>query len=247
MKREMKLFSLLVLFLITASCTPSLPALPPAPAEMVIQHTPALRIIQTSIQECSLQKAPFPVLVNEYSIDRMNPQIADISLSYVNPIDLALPAFQVGTDELVVIVHPLNNTPGIALTELQGILQGFITEWVLINPSFQQNGSSPIVVYGYPGNDELMQVIKTRLNNDKGLLTNGVIIDTPQTIVENVATDPNGIAVIPRAYLADTVREISLEDMDDWITQIPIIAQTRSELTETQAVMIHCLQELVNK
>jgi len=243
----MKIYCLLVLLFITASCAPSLPALPPAPAEVVIQHTPALRIIQTSIQECSLQNAPFPVLVNEYSFDRLNPQIADISMSYVDPIDPSLPAFQVAMDELVVIVHPLNNTPGIAFTELQGILQGFITEWVLINPSFKQNGSSPIAVYAYPAKDELMQVIKTRLNTGKGLLSKAIIVDTPESIVEKVAADPNGIAVIPRSYLADTVREISLDDLDDGLTLIPIIAQTRSEPTESQAIMIHCLQELVKK
>lgn len=238
----MKYFFLLMVFCITASCTPSLPALPQAPAEFVFQHTPALRFIQSSIQECSLQNAPFPVLVNEYSYNRMNLQSADISLTYANPIDPSFPAYQIGTDEIAFIVHPSNNTSVINLTELQGILQGFIVEWSSIDTVIPTNGLSQIVVYGYPANDEFLQVIITRLNEGKGYTSKAVLTDNPRSIVEKVAADPNGFAVIPRSYLNGTVREVTLQDAGNILADIPVIAQTRSEPTSGQALMIHCLQ-----
>ena len=131
-------FGWLMIALAITGCTPVLPTLPPAPAETIIQHTPALRYIENQIQACSLANSPLPVLVNEYPITRMNAQSADITLVYEKPIDPNLPAYELGEDQLVVIINPQNQISSIPLVTLQGIFQGFITSWDAVDPSITQ-------------------------------------------------------------------------------------------------------------
>ena len=130
-----------------------------APAETIIQHTPALRYLEADIQACSLKNSPLPVLVNEYTIDRMNAQSADISLMIGDPIDASIPAFQLGQAELVVIVNPRNNISSLSLTSLQGILQNFITRWEQIDPNTGKEIPGDIEVLLYPPKDELQKII----------------------------------------------------------------------------------------
>jgi hypothetical protein len=236
-------FGWLIIVLVITGCAPVLPTLPPAPAETIIQHTPALRYIEKQIQACSLANSPLPVLVNEYPITRMNAQSADITLVYEKPVDPNLPAYQLGDDQLVVIVNPQNKVSSIPLDILHGIFQGFITHWDAVDPSITENISGAIEIWGYKQSDELQIIIENRLNEAKHLDTQINITDIPETIKDMVAINPASIGVITRAYLTDEVKVVKIDGLPEQDLLLPIVAQTRNQPGQYQTIILSCLQQ----
>jgi hypothetical protein len=239
-------FGWLMIALAITGCTPVLPTLPPAPAETIIQHTPALRFIESQIQACSLSNSPLPVLVNEYPITRMNVQSADITLVYENPIDPNLPAYQLGEDQLVVIINPQNRISSIPLITLHGILQGFITSWNAVDPSITQEISGMIEIWGYQESDELQKITETRLNDGKESNFQTNLADYPMMIMDMVAKNPAAIGVITRAYLTDDVKAVRIDGLPEQDLTLPIVAQTRGQPGENQMMILSCLQSPQN-
>lgn len=229
--------------LVVTGCAQVLPTLPPAPAETIIQHTPALRFIESQIQACSLSNSPLPVLVNEYPINRMNAQSADITLVFDKPIDPNLPAYLIGEDQLVVIINPQNKVSKIPLVTLQGIFQGFITQWEMVDSSNTQGVSGLIEIWGYTQSDELQVIIENRLNDGKELNNRKNIADYPAVVKNMVAENHAGIGVITRAYLSDDVKEIKIDGLSEQDLILPIIAQTRGEPGDRQLNLLTCLQQ----
>ncbi len=229
--------------LVITGCAPVLPTLPPAPAETIIQHTPDLRYIESQIQACSLANSPLPVLVNEYPITRMNAQSADITLVYEKPVDPNLPAYQIGEDQLVVIINPQNKVSSIPLVILHGIFQGFITHWDAVDPSITQDISGVIDIWGYKQSDELQIIIENRLNEAKHLNTQINLADYPEVVKEMVAKNPVSIGVITQAYLTDEVKAVKIDGLPEQDLSLPIVAQTRGQPGDRQVNLLTCLQQ----
>jgi hypothetical protein len=223
-------------------CAPVLPTLPPAPAETIVQHTPALRYIENQIQACSLANSPLPVIVNEYPINRMNAQSADITLVYEKPVDPNLLAYQIGEDQLVVIVNPQNQISSIPLITLLGIFQGFITQWDAIDASNTQGITGLIEIWGYEESDELQKIIENRLNDGKALNNQTTIADYPAAVKDMVAKNPAGIGVITRAYLTEEVKAVVIDGLPEQDLTLPIVAQTRGQPGNLQTILLTCLQ-----
>jgi hypothetical protein len=232
----------LMIVLFVSGCAPILPTLPPAPAETIIQHTPALRYFESKIQACSLSNSPLPVLVNEYPINRMNAQSADITLVYEKPIDPTLPAYQIGKDQLVVIVNPQNKMSAIPLITLQGIFQGFITRWDTVDPSNTQVINGLIEIWGYEPTDELQIIIENRLNGGNTIDYKKNVAENPDAVKEMVAKNPAGIGMITRAYLDDEVKVVEIDGLSEQELTLPIVAQTREQPGINQMVILSCLQ-----
>ena len=237
----------IIIALIVSGCTPVLPTLPPAPAETVIQHTPALRYIESRIQACSLSNSPLPVLVNEYPINRMNAQSADITLVYEKPIDSNLPAYLLGEDQLVVIVNPQNKISTVSLITLQGILQGFITHWEDVDPSYGQEFPKDIDIWAYESTDDLQKIIETRFNDGKSYSNHISIAENPDEISLMVSQNPGSLGVITQAALTDDVKVLEIGGVSPDNLLIPIIAQTRAQPGGNQTIMLSCLQQKSNE
>ena len=245
--KKAKRIAWLILMMELTACTSVLPTLPPAPAETIIQHTPALRYLEADIQACSLKNSPLPVLVNEYTIDKMNAQSADISLMIGDPIEASIPAFQLGQDELVAIVNPRNNISSLSLTSLQGIMQNFFTTWDQIDPNTGKEIPGDIEVLLYPPKDELQRMIITRLNGGKPVGLRTSTLDDPEGIRAIVSGHLGAIGFIPKAYLTDTVKVVAINDISPENLSMTIIAQTRGQPGGLQTTMIDCLQQLVTR
>lgn len=245
--RKIGFWVAIVMSLMVAGCTTVLPTLSPAPAEIIIQHTPAVHFAEAVIQNCSLKNSPLPVLVNEYSIDKMNAQSADISLMLANPIDPALSSYQIGQEKLVIIVNPQNQLDHISLVDLRGILQGFIPSWDKIKTETSPKFIAKIQLYSYVEKDELQHLIVARLNNGKNFASTSQVFQNPEEVVNAVIKDPGGMGIIPQGYLNDSVTTISLTETSSVNLSIAIIAQTRNKPAGNVLTMLGCLQDQMAK
>ena len=235
----------IVFILFTTGCTPALPTLPPAPSETILQHTPALRYIEEGIKSCSLANSPLPVLVNEYTSGKMNFLSADISLVYEKPLDPNLPAYIIGEDRLVLIIHPQNPLRSITAESLQGVLQGFINSWIVIDPTLERGPLDTILISTYENEDDFQKIIEIRLNGGKVISQSTTKNVYPGEVVEYVSQTPGSLGVIPSAYLTDTVKELQVAGLDGQQLHLEIIAQTRKQPSGPQTILISCLQKSV--
>ena len=73
-----------------------------------------------------------------------DPQSADITIRLGPPDSLSSPAFQIGTDDVAVIVQPQNNTDNLTADQIHSIFLGQVTNWKDVGGS-----DMPIQVWTY--------------------------------------------------------------------------------------------------
>ncbi|MBA4421142.1 MAG: hypothetical protein C0391_08335 [Anaerolinea sp.] len=243
----MKIIYGLISLLMLAGCNSQMPIAPTSPAELIIQHSPALRPLEAAIQSCSLALQPLPVIVKEIPPAEMNIPAADISLSALNPVDTEYPAYQIGTDTLIVVVHPDNSLDRLPLVTLQGIMQGFITRWEDVEGSGAKQYSGEITLLVYVPSSELQIATEARLNDGKPIGLNAIRFDHPDELMIIVSEQPGAIGLIPASLISESVKLLQVEGIQPALLSFPIIAQTQFKAEGNIAAFLHCLQQSTNK
>lgn len=243
----MKVICCLISLLVLAGCNSQLPIAPTPPAELIIQHTPALRPLEAAIQSCSLDLQPLPVIVKEIPQSEMNIQAADISLSTIYPVDSEYPAYQIGTDTLVLVVHPDNAITRLSLVMLQGIMQGFITRWEDVEDSGAMQYSGEIAFLAYAPSSELQIATEARLNDSKPIGLMAIRFDHPDELMRSVSEQPGAIGLIPASLISENVKQLQVEGVQPALLSYPLIAQTQSKAEGNIAELLNCLQQFTSK
>ena len=243
----MKVICCLISFLMLVGCNSQMPNGPTSPAELIIQHSPGLRPLEVAIQSCSLALQPLPVIVKEIPPAEMNLQAADISLSAINPVDTDFPAYQIGSDTLIVIVHPDNSLARLPLVTLQGIMQGFITRWEDVEGPGAKQYSGEIILLVYAPSNELQFAAESRLNDGKPVSFKAIRFDHPDELMMIVSEQPGAIGLIPASLISEGVKLLQVEGVQPALLSFPIIAQTRSKADGSIASLLHCLQQALDK
>jgi hypothetical protein len=156
---------------------------------------------------------------------------AEIRLRVGEPEFLDLPAYQIGTVQVVAVVNPQNKV-SLGREQVAGLFDGRVRNW-------QEVGGvdAPVQVWVMPGGDDLQQVF------DKNLLGGGPVSSLarqasgPDEIVRAVAADVNAIGLLPGYRVTSSVRSIDLE------LNAPVLAITQTEPQGAVRALIACLQK----
>ena len=120
---------MLVLLLAACQAVPAAPVIP-TPQVWEVAGTPSLGWLAPGMNQC-LQSLPNRAITySEYPALSLLDQSADVSLRWDTPVGLTLPAFELGSDHLVFIVHPMNPLSKISLATLQAVFSGEYPTWM---------------------------------------------------------------------------------------------------------------------
>src|SRR5512133_3614863 len=110
--------ALLLAFVLTA-CAPSTPA-PVTPRLVNIYVTSAAEPRTSDLYRC----APSSVVIG-----LSDPASAELTMRLGEPLPLLTPAYQVGSDDLLIVNHPQVGVGALTLEQVQGLFAGRITNW----------------------------------------------------------------------------------------------------------------------
>lgn len=163
---------------------------------------------------------------------------ADLVLGWAAPESVMGYAAELGSEELVVIVHPENKISSLDVEDLRLVYAGQLTDWDFL-------GQSPLALQAWAPlatSDMWALFAEAALGPDLPL---GRIVGTapsPLAMREAVAADPGALGVLPRRWTDSSVRIVPISDLLGGALSRPILAFSASEPQGPSRAWLACLQ-----
>jgi PBP superfamily domain len=161
-----------------------------------------------------------------------DPQTADITLQLGPPDNLSSPAFQIGMDDVGVIVQPQNNIDNLTADQIHSIFLGQVTDWKDVGGS-----DIPIQVWTYAQGEDIQQIFEYNVMNNQPVTALARLAVSAQNMSDSVANNAGSIGFLPRSLEATNVHDVYK------IASEPLLAITKSQPQGAVNDLIACLQK----
>jgi ABC-type phosphate transport system substrate-binding protein len=156
---------------------------------------------------------------------------SDITLRLSEPQELAFPAYQVGSDELLVITHPLVGVGGLTPVQVEGLFAGQFTSWSSVGGSDQ-----PVHVWAYAAAVDIQSYFERVILHDRPVSSLARLAVSAQHMSDSVGSVPGSIGLLPRRWATGNLHEALL------VANIPVLALTQSAPSGEVAHLLECMQ-----
>ena len=160
-----------------------------------------------------------------------DPQAADITIRLGQPDSLSSPAFQIGTDDLVVIVQSQNNINQLTADQIHSIFLGQVTDWKDVGGS-----DMPIQVWTYAPNEDIQQIFEQSVMSNQPVTSLARLAVSAQNMLDSIAKNAGSIGYLPRSLETANVRDVYKAISE------PLLAITKSQPQGAVNDLIACLQ-----
>lgn len=241
----MKRFFLFGLLLLLTACgTPDISTPAPTPEAIKVMYPPALQPWANNLANCAsdnpqialyfMQSTALPanILANEIVLE-FGQATQDIPASNL---------FQVGWEQVVVVVNTDNQLSQLSNDELKLIFSGQISKW--------ENGSGqPIQVWVLPEGELTRTIFDKTLMLTQSLTSEAMLAPDPDAMLEAISQDVEAIGYLPGSFLnsgdstfANKVKILQLEPSLEAELHQPVVAITNSDPEGLLRNLLVCLQ-----
>ena len=197
-----------------AACAPSAT---PVPETQVISvyTTPATQSWLADIFACT----PFGTVISVAN----DPASADLSLRLGEPEMLVTPAYQIDTEEILV------------LTQRQSPLQNMTVEQV--RELFAGQGDPSVQVWVYASGEDVQQAFEQAVMQGRSVTSLARLATGPQQMSDALNNTPKAVAILPRHWKAGDARVLYS------IPDVPVLAIVNEEPHREIQALLACLQK----
>jgi hypothetical protein len=157
---------------------------------------------------------------------------ADFVLRVGQPESQIDNAFQIGSEEIVVIVN--KNNPDTQLNEEQvvGLFTGRIENWGSIGKTDGQ-----VQVWVFPEGEDIQQIFTHTILEGSPITSNARLANNPLEMIQAIEADVNAIGILTRHFVTN-ITPVAFTDL----TSLPVLAITSSTPSGKVSEMLTCLQ-----
>ncbi len=218
--QKMKKIFLVVLFSL-ASCAPATEVTTP---QLVNAYaTSAAHPWLDGLYNCAPQSVP---------INLSDPASADISIRLGEPDHLTTPAFQIGNEDVLIVVHPQAGVGSLTADQVRAIFLGQVTNWKEVG-----GNDMPVLVWTYAQDEDVQQIFERTIMSGQPVTSLARLAVSAQNMSDSVGNTPGSIGILPRRWKTGNTREALT------VASVPVLAITRSEPTGAVNALIGCLQK----
>ncbi len=232
------ILALAVILLLSACAAPPPTSTPtPAPVWLKVQYPASLGNLSADFTACVPDGVG--LVVQEGAGMAFDEAEADLALAWAAPESILGYAAELGSEELVVIVHPENKIPSLDIEDLRLIYGGHLADWDFL-------GQSPLALQAWAplaSSDMRALFVEAVLSPDLALGRAIGIAPSPLAMREAVAADPGALGVLPRRWVDSSVRIVPISDLPGGALTRPILAFSASEPQGPARAWLACLQE----
>ena len=207
----MKRFALLLAMLLLASCTS------PAPE-------------QTEIVDVYATSAAGPWLSELYDcanaasiILNVTPDSPDILLRVGEPRGPSSPAFQIDSEEILVVVHRVSPLQNLSLAQAQALFSG--------------QGDPSLQIWVYAEGEDVQDIFEGAVMQSRNIVSSARVAATPQHMSDLLNAEIHAVGILPRHWKMGDTREVFSAG------KFPVLAITQSEPQGVIQPLIACLQK----
>ncbi|MBN1372538.1 MAG: hypothetical protein JW987_11425 [Anaerolineaceae bacterium] len=230
-------FALAAILVLSACTNPTATPTPTTePVWLKVQYPASLGNLSADFTACVPDGVG--LVVQEGAGMAFDEEEADLVLGWAAPESVLGYAAELGSEELVVIVHSENKIPSLDIEDLRLVYAGQLTDWDFL-------GQSPLALQAWAPlatSDMWALFAEAALGPD---LTLGRVVGTatsPQAMREAVAADTGALGVLPRRWVDSSVRIVPINDLPVGSLVRPILAFSASEPQGPARAWLACLQ-----
>ncbi len=207
----------LVLFLFCvfafSACVPATPSVTPE----------VIPVYSTSAAQPWLSKL-YTCAATESVLSRVNdPSAAAIILRVGEPDALTSPAFQIDTEEILVVTQRQSPVQNLSLEQAKALFAG--------------QGDPSVQVWVYALGTDIQDLFNRLVMQGQGITSSARLAVDPQQMSDTLVNEPNTVGILPRHWKAGDAREVFS------VGTVPVLAITPSEPQGKVKQLIACLQK----
>ena len=219
--QNMKRCLLAILLAITA-CAPSTPSATTSVVSVYV--TAAAQPWLAKVYTCGAQQAT-TIRLSDTAVD------ADVTLRLGEPVNLGMPAFQIDSEDILVVANPARSSDRLTADQVRGLFAGRIDDWGVIDPS--KGGQVQVWVFAQ-GEDVEQAFIKTLAGSP--IVSSARLATSPQEMSKAIAEDANAVGVLTRHWKTAEVSDVFT------VVSAPVLALTAGEPVGAVKSVLACLQ-----
>ena len=207
----MRRFTLLLAILLLTSCAS------PASGDtqiVSVYATPAAGPWLSELYDCANAAS---VILN------VTPDAPDILLRLGEPRGLSSPAFQIDTEEILVVVHRVSPLQNLSIDQVQSLFGG--------------QGDPSLQIWVYADSEDVQNIFEQTVMQSRNIVSSARVAVDPQQMSDLLNAEINAVGVLPRHWKMGNTREVFSAGM------FPVLAITQSEPEGIIQDLIACLQK----
>jgi len=210
----MKTLFLLILFaFIFSACIPTAIAI--TPEVVSVYSTAAAQPWLSELYDC----AGTATVISRVD----DPSAAAIVLRVGEPDTLSSPAYQIDTEEILVVTQRQSPLQNLSLEEARALFAG--------------RGDPSLQVWVYASGSDVQDVFNSLVMHGQNVSASARLAVDPQQMADTLVNEPNTVGILPRHWKAGDSREIFS------VGTIPVLAITADEPQGVVGQLIACLQK----
>jgi PBP superfamily domain len=212
--------------LILAACTSSAPT---AQAPVLrVQYTFAAQPWLADLSNCAGE-----IVVNTElrAADYIDLSSADLALR-LGDTGVTTPAYQIGADDILVVVNRQNPINRLTAEEVLGLFTGSIQTWKSINGS-----DSPVQVWVFAAGEDVQQIFEQAALGGAPVASTARLATDPDEMAQAVTEDVNAVGILTRHWKAGNVSDVYT------VATVPVLAIFPAEPQGAMADLAACLQK----
>jgi hypothetical protein len=208
-----KISWLSVLILIFSACTAAVPS--PTPEVISVYSTAAAQPWLSKLYDCA----------GTASVIRRvdDPSAAAIVLHVGEPSSLSSPAYQIDTEEILVVTQRQSPVENLSLEETRAMFAG--------------QGDPSVQVWVYSSGEDVQEIFDRLVMRGEAISPAARLAVDPQQMSDTLVTVPKTVGILPRHWKAGDVREIFS------VGTVPVLAITPADPKSGIEQLIACLQK----
>jgi PBP superfamily domain len=200
------------------------------PEQFTIQYTAATIPWLTKLYNCADGNL---ITAEQREADFLDLTSVNMVIRIGRPDSLNGFAYQIGTDDLLVIANLKNPTGQLSTDQVYGLFSGQIENWKIINRI-----DAPVRVWVYPDGEDIEGIIKQTVLHGSPVASAANLANNPTEMQESVQKDENAIGIITQRWKNGNVASVYTA-----ANNLPVLAITPSRPQGTLSQILGCMQK----
>jgi phosphate transport system substrate-binding protein len=172
------------------------------------------------------------VTAEQRAADFLNLQSVNMAIRIGQPANLASPAFQIGSEELLVIVNPENPINILTTDQVRGLFTGQLLNWQEVNGS-----NAPVQVWVFSSGQDVQQIFKQTTLDGSPVTSLARLAAGPDEMAKAIAHDVNAVGILTRHLNTANVSTVYT------VPSVPVLVLTPAEPQGLVQELLACLQK----
>jgi undecaprenyl-diphosphatase len=220
-----------------------------------LQYSNSLDWFSPAMSSCANLIQNTGLVTHSLPAESLNLQRSDLILRWGPPASLTQSAYQIGTEQLEIIVNSENPLKSLPVDLIRQIFSGQINTWGALHTTcpdcFTQTYDSSfdaknISLNFYPPEEDIQEIfIQDLMGGQPVLFTAGVLVPDITAMHDALINSTDAIGYLPSRAVADNLKEISITDLDAKVLQQPVLAIYQNQLPEKTLEWLSCLKRIL--